>query len=139
MPVDEEGNPDRSAIKFYLMFMIEEESLYQKVYIDQIFVSFEKTMSLIWIIVISGFCCVLAFCLVVAVCTSLRIVRSIDAIKDFTKRLMTCSDVLGKKQEIDDFSKDELFNKISKQYAKMNTAKEILAQRQEDIKHEKLC
>ena len=139
MPVDKEGNPDRSAIKFYLMFMIEEESLYQKVYIDQIFVSFEKTMSLIWIIVISGFCCVLAFCLVVAVCTSLRIVRSIDAIKDFTKRLTTCSDVLGKKQEIDDFSKDELFNKISKQYAKMNTAKEILAQRQEDIKHEKLC
>lgn len=84
-------------------------------------------MSLIWIIVISGFCFVLAFCLVVAVCTSLRIVRSIDAIKDFTKRLTTCSDVHGKKQEIDDFSKDELFNKISKQYAKMNTAKEILA------------
>ena len=41
MPVDREGNPDRSAIKFYLMFMIEQESLYQKVYIDRILVSFD--------------------------------------------------------------------------------------------------
>ena len=129
IPVDAEGNPDRDKIRFYLMFSIEQENLYQKVYIDQIFVSFEKSMYLIWVISISGFLGVLALCLIVAVLTSRRIVKSIEAIKEFTKRLTTCSDVLGKRQEIDDFSKDEQFMKISKQYAKMNTAKELLAQR----------
>jgi len=129
VPVDAEGNPDRSAIKFYLMFMIDKESLYQKVYIDKINYSFVKTIWLILLIVVCGFCGVLVLSLVVAVQTSRKIVRSIAAIKDFTKKLTTKSDRIGKKQIIDEFSRGDLFRKISKQYLKMEKAREILQQR----------
>mmetsp|Transcript_31449 Transcript_31449/g.39078 ORF Transcript_31449/g.39078 Transcript_31449/m.39078 type:complete len:123 (+) Transcript_31449:1287-1655(+) len=111
------------------MFMIDKESLYQKVYIDKINYSFVKTIWLILLIVVCGFCGVLVLSLVVAVQTSRKIVRSIAAIKDFTKKLTTKSDRIGKKQIIDEFSRGDLFRKISKQYLKMEKAREILQQR----------
>ena len=114
MPTDADGNPDRSKIQFYLIFMILNKEDFAQQYQDEVISYSTFISSMIMLIVIAGFSLVLAFIILVTRSSAKRITRTITAIEKFTQELKTKTDLPSKKILIQHFSSGPLFQRISR-------------------------
>ena len=82
-------------------------------------------------IVLFGFSFVLFLIIFLTIRISRQIISTIKDIDHFTTDLKTKTDLDSKRQLIDEFSKKEIFQKISEQYDKMQVAKENIEQKRQ--------
>ena len=81
--------------------------------------------------VLFGFSFVLFLIIFLTIRISRQIISTIKDIDHFTTDLKTKTDLDSKRQLIDEFSKKEIFQKISEQYDKMQVAKENIEQKRQ--------
>ena len=131
VPTDADGNPDRSKISFYLIFMLENDKSFSIQYESQIMQNLIFDALIILMIVLFGFSFVLFLIIFLTIRISRRIISTIKDIDHFTTDLKTKTDLDSKRQLIDEFSRKEIFQKISEQYDKMQAAKQSIEQKRQ--------
>ena len=94
---------------------------------------------IITVIVLVGFSLVLCLIILLTMKTSRRITKTITEIDSFTKELKTMTDLASKQKKIKEFSSKDMFRKISKQYDKMEQAKQILEDKLYQLKLENIA
>ena len=87
------------------------------------------TLILIVMIILTGFCIVLAIILIIALRTAGRITKAIDVMTEYTGRLKLAPNVDSKKNIIAQMSQDPVFSKTSEKFKKMKLAKQALVNR----------
>ena len=88
-------------VLFYLFFLIEKEQSYASDYMSDIGFAMNMTLMLIVMIILTGFCIVLAVIIIIALRTAGKITKAIDVMTEYTERLKMAPNVDSKNKIID--------------------------------------